>query len=305
VWSQDSSSVQDQAETGDQFGAALAGGTSFDGDAFTDLAIGAPGEEEGSASAAGGVNVLYGSSGGLNSTGNQFWAQDSPGIADKPQDDDAFGGALTGGSLDDDNFGDLVVGVPGEEVGGKDGAGSVSILFGTSGGLSSTGNDQWTQDSTGIRGKSEVGDGFGSSLRTGKLNGDGIGDLAIGNPGEDVLTLVDAGEISVLFGSASGPNATGDQVFNQNSDGILGTAEAGDALGTSLKAGNFQGDSFFDVAVGVPGESVNGKTNAGQINVLFGATNGLSSADDETWQQDKNNIDDSCETGDSFGFALS
>jgi hypothetical protein len=248
--------------------------------------------------------VIYGSSGGLTSSGNQFWAQDTPGIQDTPQNDDAFGAALTGGSLDGDTFGDLVVGVPGEEVGGKDGAGAVSILFGTSGGLSSTGNKQWTQDSTGVKGKSEVGDGFGSSLRTGKFNGDGIGDLAIGNPGEDVLAIIDAGEISVLFGSASGPNGDGDQVFNQNSDGILGTAEAGDAFGTSLKAGNFQGDFFFDVAVGVPGESVNGKDDAGQINVLFGATNGLTSTDDETWQQDKTNIEDSCEIGDSFGFAL-
>jgi len=302
VWTQNSST--DPAETGDQFGAALAGGASFDSDSFTDLAVGVPGEDVGTATDAGAINVLYGSGSGLTSSGNQFWTQKSTGIADKCQKDDAFGAALTSGQLDDDAFGDLVVGVPGEEINGKDDVGAISIIFGTSGGLSSAGNKQWSQDSDGVNGKAEVGDQFGAALRTGKFDGDAIGDVAIGVPGEDVSGIVDAGQISVLFGSASGPNATGDQMWNQDSSGISGKAETGDAFGTSLKAGNFDGDQFVDIAVGAPGEGINGQDAAGLVNEIFGDTNGFISTGNATWTQDKTDIEDASETGDSFGFAL-
>lgn len=68
------------AEAYEHFGAALAVGD-FNGDGRDDLAVGVPDEDVGAAGNAGAVNVLYGSSsGGLTSTLNQFWHQDSPGI---------------------------------------------------------------------------------------------------------------------------------------------------------------------------------------------------------------------------------
>ena len=51
----------------------------FNGDGFDDLAIGVPGETLGSISAAGAVEVIYGSSSGLSATlahADQFWTQD-------------------------------------------------------------------------------------------------------------------------------------------------------------------------------------------------------------------------------------
>src|SRR5207253_10766060 len=44
LWTQDSTDVEDQAESGDRFGFALVG-ADFNGDGFADLAIGAPSEE--------------------------------------------------------------------------------------------------------------------------------------------------------------------------------------------------------------------------------------------------------------------
>ena len=68
----------------------------FNGDGFADLAVGVPDEDIGSIGAAGAVNVLYGTAGGLSSAGNQFWNQNSSGILDTAEGNDEFGAALTG-----------------------------------------------------------------------------------------------------------------------------------------------------------------------------------------------------------------
>ena len=76
--------MPDSAGAGDQFGKAIAVGD-LDGDGFADLAIGSPGEDLPGPLNAGAVVVLYGSSGGLTSAGNQLWTHDSPGIRDRSE----------------------------------------------------------------------------------------------------------------------------------------------------------------------------------------------------------------------------
>jgi hypothetical protein len=67
----------------------------FNGDGTADLAIGAPGED----TARGVVQVLYGSANRLTATGNQFWTQNSPGIAGVAEFGDILGFALAAGPL--------------------------------------------------------------------------------------------------------------------------------------------------------------------------------------------------------------
>ena len=105
------------------------------------------------------------------------------------------------------------------------------MLYGSAAGLTSTGTDVWHQDIAGIEGAAETGDLFGQFLSTGDFNNDGFDDLAIGAPGEDVRGAVDAGATTVLLGSAAGLTAAGDQIWHQDSAGILDVAEAGDLLG--------------------------------------------------------------------------
>ena len=69
-------------------------GGGFDGDGFTDLAVGVWQEGVGEVPSAGAVNVLYGSAGGLTANGNQAWTQNSPGILDQAEELDQFGSAL-------------------------------------------------------------------------------------------------------------------------------------------------------------------------------------------------------------------
>ena len=52
----------------------------FNGDGYTDLAVGVPSEDVGHKEQAGAVNVLYGSQFGLTAAGDQHWTQDTPGV---------------------------------------------------------------------------------------------------------------------------------------------------------------------------------------------------------------------------------
>ena len=75
------------AETGDEFGSALAAG--FFDTGPSDLAIGAPFEDLGGAIDAGAVNVVYGSNTGLVGR-NQTLTQDSPGVVGTAEPGDPF-----------------------------------------------------------------------------------------------------------------------------------------------------------------------------------------------------------------------
>src|SRR2546423_13962095 len=57
----------------------------FNGDGFSDMAVGVSAETLGGQDRAGAVNVIYGSATGLAPAGNQFWTQASSGVPTDPQ----------------------------------------------------------------------------------------------------------------------------------------------------------------------------------------------------------------------------
>jgi hypothetical protein len=112
-----------------------------------------------------------------------------------------------------DGAADLAIGAPGESLGsGQGSAGVVHVLYGSAGGLTAAGSQLWSQGSGGVGGIAEVGDGFGFALASGAINAGGQADLAIAAPGEDVGRVMDAGAVNVLYGSAGGLTAAGNQV---------------------------------------------------------------------------------------------
>src|SRR5262249_47532020 len=136
----------------------------LNGDGQADLAVGVPGESVGTTTSAGAVNVIYGSGGGLTATGNQQWTQNSAGVLDSAEAGDSFGAALAAGDVDRDGHADLAIGVPGESVGTTAGAGALNMLYGSSGGLTSTANQLWSQDTPSILDQSEANDEFGAAM---------------------------------------------------------------------------------------------------------------------------------------------
>jgi len=203
LWSQGSGGVQGVAEPGDLFGASLAAGD-FNGDNVVDLAIGVPGDNT-MLGRTGAVNVLYGSSAGLGSSGSQLWSRESNSNLGNPAEGDRFGQSLSAGDFDGTGHDDLAVGVPGADVGDNADAGAVIVFYGSATGLSTLRNQFWDQSGLDNSGGAEAGDAFGSALAAGDFNGDGVADLAIGVPGEDIVAVVNAGSVNVLYGRVNHP----------------------------------------------------------------------------------------------------
>jgi hypothetical protein len=236
--------------------------------------------------------------------GDQVWHQDSGIIQSLCENYDHFGQALAAGDFDGDGFDDLAVGVP-YETWNEIESGIVQILYGTASGLSDVDNQLWRQGANGIPGAEESEERFGSALSVGDFDGDGYDDLAIGVAGEVIDTKYNAGAVHILYGTGSGLTANGNQYLYQDMDTLLGTSEGGDRFGTSLAAGDFDGDDFDDLAIGVDGQDVIGINQAGAVHILYGSYQiGLTGDGDQVWHQEVGAIHSIAETRDQFGHTL-
>ena len=300
-WFQDQPGVEGTSEQGDRFGSSVAAGD-FNGDSFDDLAVGVPGEAIGSISG-GAVNVFSGSDNGLTSQNNQIWFQNQPGVEGTTEDGDRFGDTLAAGDFDGDGFDDLAIAAPSENIGDLP-AGAVNIFRGSTDGLTANDNLIFFQDQTGVEGTSENGDNFGESLTAGDFNGDGYDDLAIGADLETIKDIQGAGAVNILNGSEKGLTAKDSQIWFQDQLGVEGTSETFDRFGNSLAAGDFNGDGYDDLAVGVMYETVN-ESRDGAVNVFNGSVDGLTSDRNQIWFQDQPGIEGTSEAYDNFGSSLS
>ncbi|MDQ3448100.1 MAG: FG-GAP-like repeat-containing protein, partial [Chloroflexota bacterium] len=198
---------------------------------------------------------------------------------------------------------DLVVGMPKEDIAGREDAGGVSVIHGSPSGLSSAGDQFWDQDSTGILDQAESGDLFGASLASGDFDGDGFDDLAVAAPYEDYRDQRD-GLVHIIHGSAAGLSAAGNQLWSQDSPGIRDEAHLREQFGQTLASGDFDGDGFADLAVGVWFQDFCFICNEGAVNVIYGSPGGLSPAGDQFWTQDSSGIRDQSDPFDRFGHSF-
>jgi FG-GAP repeat len=208
------------------------------------------------------------------------------------------------GDFDGDGESDLAVGAPLDSVAGREDAGAVNVIYGSSRrGLREDPDQQFTQGTRGIRGRADADDRFGAALAAADFDGDGYGDLAVGSPGEDVSDVSNIGVVCVLYGSRRGLT-TRDDLFGPGFGGVPGTRKPEQNFGRTLAAGDFDGNGWADLAVGIPADTVDGQEGAGAVAVFYTAADGVRGGDDELWTQNSPGIEGLAAPFHRFGDAL-
>ena len=194
---------------------------------------------------------------------------------------DRFGYSVDSlGDLDGDGISDLAVGVYWDDDGGLN-RGSVWILL-----LNPDGTvkpyQKISDTQGGFTGTLDDGDRFGTSLAwLGDLDGDGVGDLAVGahfdddgsdGPCDDPLAC-NRGAVWILFFNPDG-TVKSHQKISDTEGGFTGKLDDGDHFGRSVASlGDLDGDLVGDLAVGALYDD-DGGTNHGAVWILFLNTDG-------------------------------
>jgi hypothetical protein len=300
---------------------ATTGGTVEAGDAFGSsvalvgasvpsklAAIGAPGENLGAATDAGVVN-LVGLDAGGHSRGYQL-QQGKNGLPGTTQTGDRFGTAvvltpmhLPPRDRPDDYVTGLIVGVPGDVVDGRDNAGSIAVVAADAYLSAHAGYAaQFTQSSPGVEGTVEAGDLFGFSLASGGVGTDPETrhDIAVGSPGEDIGSVVDAGAVYLFSDQPGGTRYEG--TFSQNSRGVPGAAETGDRFGQSVAIRPVGSAYVAIVAVSAPYDDIGTTKDAGLVQLF--SVDGEATMPGEMITQNSAGVPGTVKANSLFGSAL-
>jgi hypothetical protein len=288
----------------------------FDGDGFDDLAIGLPRRGVGGVAAAGAVCVLHGGPDpfSASSARTQFLHHGLPGVFGAAQESGSFGESLTAGDFDGDGFTDLAVGASFYNVGRAVDSGAVWVFHGGSLGLRTIGSR--FLDQTGFPGEADQAtqDRFGFSLAAGDIDADGLDDLIVGVPFEDVgngaQLLADAGVVQVLHSFGSGSplsrritvTSAGPRAFPVSLRSRVETVEANDRFGWRVAAGNLTGSEADEWVASSPFEVLESESPgiaAGLVEVYA-----LTPGGGAVVTHSKNPCEQSCQNGQRFGEAL-
>ncbi|MPY63724.1 VCBS repeat-containing protein [Streptomyces spongiae] len=336
TFSQSTAGVPGVAEAEDTFGDALAA-ADFDGDGYTDLAVGASGEDVGSATDGGSVTVLWGSATGVSG---------GTSVKDPAASThDAFGRLLTAGDFDGDGKQDLATGASDASVyvvkGGiaKDGTtgGTVKVTAPNSlqygpdtlrsgdvnkdgkddlvvvGRVEADADDPGTTRSTAwyypgaATGPGSVAPttlpGGGVSAAVGDINGDGYGEIVLGNvfTRDSDLSGSLGGKVTIVPGTANGPDPATAHTLTQASPGVPGTNEANDGFGSAVSVGDINGDGYGDLAIGTIFEDGTTTEDSGSTTLMYGSATGLSTTGARTLTQASAGVAGTSETMDYFG----
>ncbi|MFJ8712617.1 trypsin-like serine protease [Streptomyces violaceus] len=298
---QDLDAVPGGSEAKDRFGSSLA---TFDHnlDGCTDLVVGAPSEDLGTATDAGLVSLLYGAPAGLTTGTAAVSLEQGSGTGAlasmASESGDQFGHAFAAGTtLTGDPY--LAVGAPGEDAaGGNTDAGGVLYLRG-----SGTTNVLIHQDKSGVPGAMEPGDKFGSTLAGSPQH------LAVGAPGETIGSLAAAGGVALFSHTLNADKLpTGMTGIDQDLDTVEGGAEADDRFGASLALVPYRANGSANgaesiLAVGSPGEDGTQVANAGRVDTFRVTASGFTQI--SGIYQGTSGVPGAIEAGDAFGQSLS
>lgn len=198
---------------------------------------------------------------------------------------DHFGASLAVGRFDANDLDDLAIGVPGETTNGQVGSGMIYVVYQGIAGLMDDNEEVFYRGFNGLTGVPGAGEQLGHALAAGDFDGDGIDDLAVGIPGASCAGFANSGSVMVLRGrdDLDGLDAAGVSYWSQAQAGVADDCETGDRFGSALATGRFNATPLgepptADLAVGVPGESIDDLTLAGAVHLLYGGPTGMSAA---------------------------
>ncbi|MFD3932826.1 trypsin-like serine protease [Streptomyces sp. NPDC058614] len=304
---QDLDWVAGGAEATDWFGEAI-DTVDYNEDGYTDLVVGTPSEDVGTATSAGFVDVIYGAAGGIGTGATKYTHFEQGGgtgaiAGSAAETDDRFGHAVAAGTT---QAGEpyILAGSPGEALGTITKAGMAFYIHaGTSVGIS--------QNSADVPGDPETGDRFGAAV-AGNAN-----HLAIGGPNENVGTKADAGGLA-LFNhnklTASEGRPTPLSGIDQDLATVSGAAEAGDEFGYALSMTAYRPSGAAAatesiLAIGSPGEAMtvgtSANADAGRVVLLRVKADGTWSELRDLWQgTGDDDVSGAAEAGDRMGERL-
>ena len=224
------------AAAGDGFGSQVAIGPVLVNDTSltSNLIVGAPG-------ALGGRGAVYVfatpmATGNYTAAGAAYVIHGAPG--------DQLGTALATADINNDGYREIVIGAPGN-----------SRIYVIAGGTHLTG----TRDLAVTGGDLLInGVGIGRIIQAGDVTGDGVYEILIGSPIQNAMYLLTGG-----YPDVSNLPADADVVFS----GV----DPGDAVGASIRLGDFDGDGLRDFIIGAPGADGpgNSRGNAGEAYLFW------------------------------------
>ncbi|MEU6421099.1 trypsin-like serine protease [Streptomyces spiralis] len=302
---QDLDWVPGGSEAGDWFGEAM-DTVDYNQDGCTDLVVGTPSEDLGTATDAGMVDILYGAPGGIGTgaTKDTHFEQGSGTgslKASTAEAGDRTGQSLAAGTTAaGDPF--LVIGVPGEAIGSVAKAGMIFYVHGDT-------NIAVSQDSTGVPGAVEANDGFGATVAADANH------FAVGAPNETIGTDAGAGNVAVFSHQLNSENRPTPLFgLDQDLDTVSGGAEPGDQFGKSLAMVAYRPsgaaaatDSI--IAIGSPGEDLDidgvSKADAGMVHTFrIPASGTFSQLNTYSSGTSSDAVPGTAEAGDHFGQSL-